>query len=106
MGVYHLMGLGRSPGAVTGAISYLAHRYERWDNSDRDFFGRSGEVEQREKGGKVGDIQALVLFTSAEIIDGRLLSYPYSKNKIGQKVGEGKDAATMEEIFKQNLPKS
>jgi hypothetical protein len=83
MGVYHLMGLGRSPGAVTGAISYLAHRYKRWNSDDGEFFGRSGEVEQRNRGEKVGDIQALVLFTSPEIISGNLLSYPYLKNEIG-----------------------
>lgn len=26
-----LMGLGRSAGAITGPISYLAHRYQRWN---------------------------------------------------------------------------
>lgn len=31
MGTYHLMGLGRSPGAVIGPLTYLAHRYQRWN---------------------------------------------------------------------------
>lgn len=43
MGVYHFMGLGRAPGAITGPISYLANRYSRWNNTDKDFFSGSGE---------------------------------------------------------------
>lgn len=68
MGVYHLMGLGRSPGAVAAAISYLAARYERWDECDARFFATSGEFDQQ---GKRGDVQALVLFTTAEVIAGK-----------------------------------
>jgi hypothetical protein len=45
MGIYHLMGLGLSP----GAISYLGNRYARWNDPDREFFGRSGEAVQRNK---------------------------------------------------------
>ena len=33
MGVYHLMGFGRSPGTVTGPVTYLAHRYQRWSDN-------------------------------------------------------------------------
>lgn len=47
MGTYHLMGLGRSPGAITGPISYLAHRYQRWNEDDRRFFACSGKAKQR-----------------------------------------------------------
>lgn len=70
MGVYHLMGLGLSPGAVTGSISYLAYRYQRWNSEDREFFSRSGEVAQRESGQKVGDMQSLVLFTTRDVLEG------------------------------------
>ena len=70
MGVYHLMGLGLSPGVVIGPITYLSHRYQRWGIDDRKFFAHSGEVRQREKGEKVGDIQALVLFTTKEVLNG------------------------------------
>ncbi len=52
MGVYHLMGLGRSPGTVIGPLTYLAHRYGRWNADDRRFFARSGEVRQRQAGQK------------------------------------------------------
>ena len=47
MGTYHLMGLGRSPGAITGPISYLAYRYRRWNADDQRFFACSGEARRR-----------------------------------------------------------
>ncbi|KKD37837.1 MAG: DUF6293 family protein [Limnoraphis robusta] len=70
MGVYHLMGLGLSPGAVTGPISYMAELYNNWEDEGQYFFSRSGEEEQREQGDKVGDIQAIVLFATPEVIEG------------------------------------
>lgn len=91
MGIYHLMGLGRSPGAVTGPLSYLAHCYQRWNDDDRDFFGRSGEVAQRERDEKVGDVQALVLFSTREVLtawdttnEREFLSYDYVENPPGR----------------------
>jgi hypothetical protein len=84
MGVYHLMGLGRSAGAVTGPLSYLAHRYQRWDNGDQRFFARSGEQAQRERGEKVGDVQAVVLFTTQEVLTGALSSFGYVENPPGR----------------------
>ncbi len=85
MGVYHLMGLGLSPGAVTGPLTYLAHRYQRWNEDDQRFFARSGEAKQRKAGEKVGDIQAIVLFTTHEVIRGESdgLPYKYADNKPG-----------------------
>ncbi len=77
MGVYHLMGLGLSPGTVTGPLTYLAHRYQRWNDDDRRFFARSGEVRQREAGEKVGDVQAIVLFTTYEVLKGEPAGLPY-----------------------------
>lgn len=68
MGVYHLMGLGLSPGAVTGPISYLAHRYKRANTDDREFFSRSGEAEQNPD--EKGDIQGIVIFTTKEVLEG------------------------------------
>ncbi|MBO9369197.1 MAG: hypothetical protein J7555_10715 [Chloroflexi bacterium] len=47
MGIYHLRGLGRSAGTVIGPLSYLAHRYNRWNEDDQRFFARSDEVRQR-----------------------------------------------------------
>ena len=68
MGVYHLMGLGLSPGAVTGPISYLAHRYQRGKKEDLEFFARSGEAEQNPE--EKGDIQGIVIFTTKEVLEG------------------------------------
>ncbi|UBF28009.1 DUF6293 family protein [Kovacikia minuta CCNUW1] len=82
MGVYHLMGLGLSPGVVTGPLSYLAYRYQRWNDDDRKFFSRSGEIKQREKGEKVGDIQAIVLFTTTEVIKGTVPCQTYIENQL------------------------
>lgn len=83
MGVYHLMGLGRSPGVVTGPLTYLAHRYQRWNADDQAFFARSGEVRQRAAGKKVGDVQAIVLFTTREVLNGEVKALDYIDNPAG-----------------------
>jgi len=70
MGVYHLMGLGLSPGAITGPISYLTDKYNNWEDEGQNFFSRSGEEEHRKDGYPVGDVQAIVLFATREIIEG------------------------------------
>jgi hypothetical protein len=86
VGVYHFMGLGRSPGAVTAAISYLADRYARYDPTDRAFFARSGESRQTSKR---GDAQAIVLFSTPEVLEGRPegLSERYKENAPGSAGG-------------------
>ena len=84
MGVYHFMGLGRSPGVVTTAVSYLASRYQRWNKEDREFFATSGEIGQSTK---PGDVQALVLFTTPEVRTGEVLAYEYIDNKAGSREG-------------------
>lgn len=90
MGVYHLMGLGRSAGAVTGAISYLGHRYQRWNDEDQNFFSRSGELAHRQAGKKVGDIQSIVVFTTSEVIKGKneankpFYAFKYADNPSGK----------------------
>ena len=106
MGVYHLMGLGCSPGTVTGPLSYLAHRYQRWNAADQQFFGRSGEVTQRQRGDKVGDVQACVLFTTSEVLDGELPSYNYIENPPGRITkGPERDGGEMKVVLKQLLRK-
>lgn len=87
MGVYHLMGLGRSPGAVTGPLSYLAFRYKRWEESDKEFFALSGEASHRNAGKKVGDVQAIVFFSTEEILSGNLLCSDYIENERGKTRG-------------------
>lgn len=104
MGVYHFMGLGKSPGAVISAISYLADRYDRWNRSDEDFFSGSGSSKAGERT-KHGDIQAIVLFTTSEIIDSRYdgLSYDYVDNQPGQKTGDKKRGNFLPKILRQFL---
>jgi hypothetical protein len=104
MGVYHLMGLGRSPGAITGPISYLAHRYQCWNADDRRFFARSGEVGQREAGEKVGDIQALVLFTTSEVLSGETPAYEFVENPYGRIAsGPEQPRGPMKEVLRRLL---
>lgn len=83
MGVYHLMGLGRSPGAITGPVSYLAHRYVRYNPDDQVFFSGSGEKIQRQAGQRVGNIQAVVFFTTQEVYDGDVKAFRYIVNPPG-----------------------
>ncbi|MBN1813843.1 MAG: hypothetical protein JXA14_18535 [Anaerolineae bacterium] len=94
MGVYHLMGLGLSPGAITGPLTYLANRYRRWNVSDQHFFARSGEAAQRKVGDKVGDVQGIALFTTREVLAGydeasgrTFTSFHYTDNPAGRIAG-------------------
>lgn len=87
MGVYHFMGLGRSIGAVTAPISYLAARFERDDKSDRTFFSGSGEVDQPPDQ-KRGDIQALVFFTTPEVRAEIRVAQPFVLNQPGRTGGQ------------------
>lgn len=102
MGVFQFMGLGRSPGAVTAAISYLAARYERWNDADARFFATSGEFDQE---GKRGDVQALVLFTTPEVIDGKQdgLCSDYIENPVGQSRGKGQGGQPVPKVLRREL---
>jgi hypothetical protein len=113
MGVYHLMGLGRSPGAITGPLSYLGHRYQRWNEDDQAFFARSGEIAHRQAGQKVGDVQAIVLFTTREVLQGKdettgreMLSLDYVDNPPGRIIAEPKHPGkAMKPLLRQLLGK-
>jgi len=104
MGVYHLMGLGRSVGTVIGPLTYLAHRYGRWNADDRRFFARSGEVRQRQASQKVGDVQALVLFTTPEVLSGQVLAFDYVDNPPGKiTTGPQKSGGPMKQVLRDLL---
>jgi hypothetical protein len=104
MGVYHLMGLGRSVGTVIGPLTYLAHRYNRWNDEDQRFFARSGEVRQRQAGQKVGDVQALVLFTTPEVLSGQVLAFDYVDNPPGKiTTGPQKSGGPMKQVLRDLL---
>ena len=106
MGVYHLMGLGLSAGAVVGPVSYLAHRLMRWNEGDRAFFARSGERAQRRQGGRVGAVQALVLFTTAEVIAGAPGAHAGElvDNAPGSRSGARSRGGPMRDLLRTRLP--
>jgi hypothetical protein len=100
MGVYHFMGLGRSVGVVTTALSYLAARFQRNNTNDQNFFATSGEVNQT---APRGDTQALVLFTSPEVRVGlpEGLCTDYTDNKLGQESGKSAKDEKMAEALQR-----
>ena len=104
MGVYHLMGLGLSPGTVIGPLTYLAHRYQRWNENDQMFFARSGEARQRKTGARVGDVQAIVLFTTREVLTGEISAFDYVDNPPGDITkGPQKPRRPMKEVLRSLL---
>jgi hypothetical protein len=98
------MGLGRSAGTVIGPLTYLAHRYNRWNADDQRFFARSGEVRQRQAGQKVGDVEALVLFTTPEVLSGEVPAFDYVDNPPG-KIAKGpqKSGGPMKQVLRDLL---
>lgn len=96
------MSLGRSPGVVTAAVSYLANRYERWNDTDQDLFATSGEYTQQ---GKRGDIEALVLFATHEVIEGQPegRSTDYIDNRAGETKGERKQGESVPGVIRRVL---
>lgn len=71
MGVYHISGLGRSPGAVTMPLTcvycLLKLAYEENDQMARGFFSSSGEFSQNEK--YAGKPEGLIVISTEEIFD-------------------------------------
>jgi len=80
MGVYHFMGLGRAVGAVTCAVDYIEKALDlnnKLNSNDEviKLFSSSGGINHDEE--YRGKIEAIVLFTSKEVINGKLVAYPY-----------------------------
>ena len=70
MGIYHIAGLGKSPGAVTVPLScafYLLYAVRNGDKRAQEFFMWSGEKENINE--NKGMIEGVILFTSQEIIE-------------------------------------
>lgn len=109
MGVFHLMGLGMSPGVVTAPLSYLARRYTRWNNEDQQFFAYSGEAEQRKEGEKTGDVQGIVIFSTREVISGKSSSgkpfncFDYQNNQPGKPSGKDFEGDRMLTVIEKTL---
>lgn len=66
MGTYHFMGVGKSVGAVTCAIDYIEKALHNPSISEKLFSGTGGVNHKEENPGK---IEALVFFTSKEVIE-------------------------------------
>jgi hypothetical protein len=69
MAVFHLSGLGLNPGAVTVPMTYiyfLLKQSKEGDHLSQSFFAYSGELKEKLK----GKPEALVVFTSKEVIKG------------------------------------
>jgi len=85
-------------------LTYLDPRYQRWNEDDQRFFALSGEVSQQQRGEKVGDVQALVLFTTREVLNGEILAYEYVENPPGRITTKPKKSrASMKEVLRQLL---
>ncbi len=85
MGIYHFMGLGQSLGAVTAAVSYMAACKQIGGKTFQKLFALSGEASHPEA--HRGNVQALVLFTTPEIRDGREKCLPFCVNEPGRTRG-------------------
>ena len=80
MGVYHFMGVGFGVGAVTCAVDYIEKALDLIaDNKANDeilkLFHASGGINHSEK--DKGKVEAVVLFTSKEVIGGSRNAFPY-----------------------------
>lgn len=81
MGVYHLAGLGTSPGAVSSPLTIiylLLKAAEDGDDRAREFFKHSGEQGQELKGAP----EYLILFTSEQILNEQAKSQQEIRSKI------------------------
>jgi len=71
MGIFHLTGLGKSPGAVTVPLSYvyyfLVEAYRNNNEKAKNFFSGSGELSNNEQW--PGKPEALILFSSKEVLE-------------------------------------
>ena len=70
MGVFHLSGLGLNPGAVTVPLTYIYFLLKQCREGDEkaiEFFKYSGEENETLK----GKPEALIIFTSKEVIEGK-----------------------------------
>ncbi|MDM8537379.1 hypothetical protein QUF70_11535 [Desulfobacterales bacterium HSG17] len=81
MGVYHFMGLGRAVGAVTCAIDYIEKALNAIENTQateecKKLFQGTGGISHEEI--DRGKIEAIVLFTSKEVINNTLPAFPFS----------------------------
>ncbi|OLP15464.1 hypothetical protein BST81_26105 [Leptolyngbya sp. 'hensonii'] len=83
MGIYHFIGVGRSVGTVTCAVDYIERALDEVSNNTGNeetiqLFKGSGGINHTEE--NKGKIEALVLFTSKEVISREILAFQYAGN--------------------------
>ncbi len=81
MGVFHFMGVGKAVGAVTCAVDYVEKALdivekERTTPEIVKLFSGSGGI--KHKNNTPGEIEAIVLFTSEEVINYKLSAFRYN----------------------------
>ncbi len=104
MGVYHLMGLGTSIGAITGPMSFLLHRYHRWNDNDQNFFGLSGEARHRQEGtSNKGGIQGLIFFSTPEVLSGQLKIRSFIDNRAASSQGKELNGGEAKPLLRKYL---
>lgn len=103
MGIYHLMGLGKSVGAVTTAFSYMAACRQKGGEAVAKLFGLSGEEAESDR--FRGAVQALVLFTTPDVRHGKEKCEQYTLNMPGQVRGEERESEAMERALRRILHK-
>lgn len=105
MGVYHFAGLGKSIGAVTAPFSYLSARKQMPGSETDPLFALSGEAQEDDK--TRGSVEALVLFTTEEIVTDKIRCDAYLDNRAGST--DGRDCSNerfhyrLETILKEEL---
>ena len=103
MGVYHAMGLGLSPGAVTMPLNALLTRLllaSKGDVNARRFFSGSGERSGRDVAGK---IEGLIFFTSKGVCNNETKFFEYCSNEIGNMHGRQNDRKPARKEFMKIL---
>lgn len=71
------MGLGKSVGAVSCAVDYLEKSLELASNDKSiTFFSGSGGINHKEE--NIGKIEAIVIFTSKEVIENNIIAFPFN----------------------------
>jgi len=96
MGTYHFMGVGRAVGAVSCAVDYIEKSLTQIEsgtaNSEIErLFAGSGGIRHKEDA--IGKIEALVLFSSREVVQRELKAFSFN--------GSGSPGFVRDEIEKQ-----
>lgn len=96
MGIHHILPLGMSPGVVTSPLAYIKHQYDR---QNTEFFGRDSNRDAVKK------TSGIVIFTTRDIYEGKLLDNNYVDNPIDSRQGKpiGKHTTKVIDVVKKYI---